>query len=323
MGTSNAILVAGVGFIIMVIFGHGIVDVFHDPLGMATHITIIRSIMGTVGTTSVMKQVANMGSSFASMSGGTSPGVVLGTCLILAAGVIPVPIRKTPEGIAIYMGTQYAYADLVMAAVPWQGVRIAISAGFVVLGPLIARWHLTSSTDGSGPFSTLVSTLSFVGVSFAVEAVMPMTIGSPYEDVIRGTCAVLLLHAAIGYVPHLGKDVESFASWLVARRFSTILAAYGRVPMAILVGIFLSVINIVKNTTFITSSGEKGGVVMGLIYDLLILVETFIIAAWALEGITPSGGSGSSGTDTGLSIVLMICAMSILVMVLNVYNARS
>lgn len=169
MGTSNAILVAGVGFIFMVIFGHGIVDVFHDPLGMATHITIIRSIMGTVGTTSVMKQVANMGSSFASMSGGTSPGVVLGTCLILAAGVIPVPARKTPEGIAIYMGTQYAYADLVMAAVPWQGVRIAISAGFVVLGPLIARWHLTSSTDGSGPFSTLASTLSFVGVSFAVE----------------------------------------------------------------------------------------------------------------------------------------------------------
>lgn len=167
---------------------------------------------------------------------------------------------------------------------------------------------------------------------FVKQAVMPMTIGSPYEDVIRGTCAVLLLHAAIGYVPHLGKDVESFASWLVARRFSTILAAYGRVPMAILVGIFLSVINIVKNTTFITSSGGKGGVVMGLIYDLLILVETFIIAAWALDGITPSGGSNDgsgdgnssgAGSDTGLSIVLMICAMSILVMVLNVYNARS
>ena len=229
MGTSNAILVTGVGFILMVILGHGIIDVFHDPLGMGTHITILRSIIGTVGTTSVMKQVAiqplaqhartactqprnishapaqvaNMGSSFASMSGGTSPGVVLGTCLILAAGVIPVPVRKTPEGVAIYMGTQYAYADLVMAAVPWQGVRIAISAGFVVLGPLIARWHLTS--ESVGPFSTLVSTLSFVGVSFAVDAVMPMTMGSPYEDVIRGTCAVLLLHAAIGYVPHLGK----------------------------------------------------------------------------------------------------------------------
>lgn len=275
-----------------------------------------------------------MGSSFASMSGGTSPGVVLGTCLILAAGVIPVPVRKAPEGVAIYMGTQYAYADLVMVAVPWQGVRIAISAGFVVLGPLIARWHLAS--ESSGPFSTLVSTLSFVGVSFAVDAVMPMTIGSPYEDVIRGTCAMLLLHAAIGYVPHLGKDVESFASWLVARRFSTILAAYGRVPMAILIGIFMSVINIANNTTFITSGrSKKGGVVMGLIYDLLILVETFIIAAWALDGITPSGGnssqggnssngnSSSAGSDTGLSIVLMICAMSILVMVLNVYNARS
>ena len=279
-----------------------------------------------------------MESSSSSMSGGISPGVVLGTCLILAAGVIPVPVRKTPEGVAIYMGTQYAYADLVMAAVPWQGVRIAISAGFVVLGPLIARWHLASESSGvdrQDPFSTLVSTLSFVGVSFAVDAVMPMTMGSPYEDVIRGTCAVLLLHAAIGYVPHLGKDVESFASWLVARRFSTILAAYGRVPMAILIGIFMSVINIAKNTTFITSGrSKKGGVVMGLIYDLLILVETFIIAAWALDGITPSGGNSSggnssggnssgTGSDTGLSIVLMICAMSILVMVLNVYNARA
>lgn len=100
--------------------------------------------------------------------------------------------------------------------------------------------------------------------------------------------------------------------------------------MAILIGIFMSVINIAKNTTFITSGrSKKGGVVMGLIYDLLILVETFIIAAWALDGITPSGGNSSggnssgTGSDTGLSIVLMICAMSILVMVLNVYNARA
>lgn len=318
---------SGVIFIVLVIVGGGI-NMVHDPLGMGTHITIIRSIMGTVATTSIMKQISTAGSAFSSMSmGDASPAVVLGTCLILASGVIPMAPRSTAEGTAIYMGVQYAYADVVMAAVPWQSARIAIAAVFVVLGPMITK--LIHDDDHNveaghhqmvGPASTLISTISFVGVSFAVDAIMPLSIGSAWEDLVRGICAILLLHVAIGYVPHLGKNVEGFASWLIARRFSTILSAYGRVPMFILVGILLSVISRARNAYTL----KRQGVVMGLIYDLLILVETFLVASWALDGISPGSSSGSGGggtSDTGFAVVLMLCAMSVLVMVLKVYHA--
>lgn len=40
---------------------------------------------------------------------------------------------------AIYMGTQYAYADMVLASIPWKDARVAVAALFMLLSPLGSR----------------------------------------------------------------------------------------------------------------------------------------------------------------------------------------
>lgn len=182
---------------------------------------------------------------------------------------------------------------------------------------------------------TLADALSFVGVSLVVDSVMPATMGNAWEDIIRGFCVLLLLHAVVGYISRSGSDVESFANWLTARSISNTLVPYGRPAMSVLVCVCLAFVSLLEKRT--------GSSVMRILYNLLVLVATFLLTSWVISIASPPGGGDQASClvftkfrlfdtdprppflarhhlqDPGYIIVFLLCTLSILRMALVIY----
>lgn len=126
---------------------------------------------------------------------------------------------------------------------------------------------------------------------------MPGVTNSQGEDIVRGFASVLLVNVILGSVPSIGKDVGQFATWLIARRFSTMFEKY---DILLSVSIAIMAIGIIK-----TTQKYIGGTVMGILNDLFILVTVFLTAGWVIS--STDRGTNNSG-DT---LVLMVCIMSI------------
>jgi hypothetical protein len=128
-----------------------------------------------------------------------------------------------------------------------------------------------------------------------MDTTMPLATGTLGEDLVRGVASVLLVHAFVVPLPCLSQDVESFAIWLIARRFSTLLGKYGLLEMTAAICVGLAIVQSV--------SKRWGGVVLSLVSNLFVLVASFLLSEWIMEG-----------AQTGMvgdSIIVMISMLSV------------
>lgn len=197
------------------------------------------------------------------------------------------------------MGMHYAYADIVLDVFPDRGTRTILTLLYLTMAtPAVSRLShrlLRTHTDGystaeKGPLGAILSAATVTGVSFVMDSVMPASVGNMTEDVVRGVTALLLVHSLLG---RLSNDVEAFAMWVIARRFSTMLAGYGFLEMMVSVAVCMG----------ITKSAWSllGGDTARILYDLLILVAVFLAAGWALATMQ----TGNVG-DTVVVLVSMM-----------------
>ena len=193
----------------------------------------------------------------------------------------------------------YAYADIVLDVFPDRGTRTILTLLYLVMATpavsLLSHRLLRTHTDGystveKGPLGAILSAATVTGVSFVMDSVMPASVGNMAEDVVRGVAALLLVHSLLG---RLSNDVEAFAMWVIARRFSTMLAGYGFLEMMVSIAVCMG----------ITKSAWSllGGDTTRILHDLLILVAVFLAAGWALATMQ----TGNMG-DTIVVLVSMM-----------------
>ena len=128
-----------------------------------------------------------------------------------------------------------------------------------------------------------------------MDSIMPVETGSIAEDTVRGFTAVLLVNTVLGSMPEIGKDVGPFATWLIARRFSTMLQAIAILQSTAIVGVILGIVK--------TTQLWIGGTVIGIIHDLFVLVAVFISTGWVRHN-TDRGNNGDA-------LVLMISTIMV------------
>ena len=145
--------------------------------------------------------------------------------------------------------------------------------------------------------------LTFTGVSFVMDSIMPVETGSLGEDTVRGVTAVLLVNTVLGSMPEIGKDVGPFATWLIARRFSNMLKVIDILQSTAIIGVILGIVK--------TIHGWIGGAVVGIMQDLFVLVAVFLTSAWVMHS-TDRG-------NTGDALVLMISIMMVARVVMTTF----
>lgn len=207
------------------------------------------------------------------------------------------------------MGMHYAYSDIVLDALPNREIRLVVALFFLVsctpAGSLMYR-HIrhssaavtpaTAGGSGSyagdgGPSGSIMAAISVTGVSFVMDTVMPVSVGSVAEDVVRGLAALLLVHSMLG---NLNGDVESFAMWTIARRFSGILRGYGFLETVVSVAVCMGIVKAGKSVL--------GGDTVHILHDLLVLVAVFLVAGWTIDKVQ----TGNAG-DTIVLLVSVMC----------------
>lgn len=193
--------------------------------------------MGIVVTTTIMQTISQVGSAMTvdipdaptpmkgtlllnDVHNPRIPALILGTSFVLGIGAMPQRLRASDEGSAMYIGVQYAYSDIILGLVPFPEVRRALSIIFIVAVPLLTKIyseHTIMAKYNQGPSATLFSAVSFAGIAFVMDSIMPLSTGYMGEDVVRGVVAVMLVHTIMIPVSSLSNDVGSFSTWLVAR----------------------------------------------------------------------------------------------------------
>lgn len=118
-----------------------------------------------------------------------------------------------------------------------------------------------------------------------MDVTMPLSTGSLGEDLVRGVASVLLIHAVVSPIPSIAGDIESYATWLIARRFSNLMGAYGVLEVTACICVGLAIIQSV--------SKWWGGVVLDVMSNLFVLVASFLLAEWLMSG-TNTGSQGDS-----------------------------
>ena len=100
-------------------------------------------------------------------------------------------------------------------------------------------------------------------------------------------------------IPSLGKSIVQFASWIIARRISDTLGAYGILEMVAAMAILTGITELLRSVF-------NGGVVV-TIRDLLVTVVAFLFAAWIMESL--------STAYQGDNVILLTCTLFIMHMV--------
>ena len=98
----------------------------------------------------------------------------------------------------MYMGVQYAYSDIVLATVQDPNIRRIVTLAFVIVAPMMMISFIRGPL-GQGPWGTLLSAIIFTGVSFILDSIMPVAVGSLGEDMVRGVAAVMLVNTCLLY----------------------------------------------------------------------------------------------------------------------------
>ncbi len=277
--------------------------------GMNWKLSMARGLVGIVGTTTIMNQISEIGNSLVperstdsmgkmstlTISSPSIPSVVLGTCFVMASGSIP---STTREAQAIKSGVQYAYSDILMAAVPDKPVRMALSMVMVLAIPYSSQWVIQK-----GPLSSILSALSIAGVSFIMDCALPLTTNTLVEDMTRGVAAVLLIDGLLKPIPSLGENIGPFSAWIVAKKISDALSKEeNQLEMLAVVLVLTGIMEALRKVL-------KGDVVKTL-RDLLVLVAAFLLAGWIMGSInTTNPGDTAIVLVSTLFIIRMIFAM--------------
>lgn len=284
--------------------------------GRNTTVSTAKGLIGIVGTTTIMHQISDIGNSLVPIRASDSmgkmsnlpitspsiPSVVLGTCFVIVSGSIP---PTTREAQAIRSGVQYAYSDILMAAVPDKPVRMALSMGMILAIPVLNMWF---SVKANGPLSAVLAALSIAGVSFIIDCVLPLSTNTMVEDMTRGVSAVLLIDGLLKPIPSLGADIGPFASWIVAKKFSDTLAAEND---------SLEILAVVLVLTGIMEALRKvlKGDVVKTLRDLLVLVAAFLLAGWIMGSINT--------TNPGDTAIVLVSTLFIIRMVFAIMGDKS
>lgn len=295
-------------------------------------LTTGKSVMGIVATTTIMQAISDMGTSQSILpaaalddqqqqlmllltsprGGGSShlPSVILGTCFVLLTGCMPNSFKSTNEGIAVYMGVQYAYADIVVAFAHTPEVKRCAAIASAILLPAFANpisaWMQRS---GHAPTHTLVQALLFVAATFIVDSLMPVRTNSAVEDMVQGVSAAILLNAVTNHQQQQSSTISQntydfaatvapFMVWRVAGRLSNLLQPYGSVQMTLVVGAVTVCVKVLQGV-----GALKGSVSLQAARDLLVLVAVYIVAGCVMS-MTRRG-------STGESVIILVAAMSV------------
>jgi hypothetical protein len=131
------------------------------------------------------------------------PVLLLGTIFVVAAGAIPMPLKQTPEGSAIYVGIQYAYSDILIMNLVDKEVKQALALCFLVLFPWISGIFFRT-LEGNAPLTAWKEAIEFAGTSFIIDSIMPtspISGNKPLEELLQGIGMVAIIHAIV-YMHH-------------------------------------------------------------------------------------------------------------------------
>jgi hypothetical protein len=318
MSNSLIILVSTVTFVVLIAFksssksaSRGILRSSIEPL------TTARSVVGIIVSTTIMQTIGDIGNALSvapdptgsssnaarntlllhGMTNPHLPALILGTSFVLLTGIIPPQFQDSAEVGAVTVGVHYAYADIVLASIPQPSVRRVLSFTIIVAVPLLGA-RVYAYAGSTGPLAMFAQALTFAGVSLVMNSFMPVLVGNPVEDLVRGVAAVLLVHAIMATAesdsPFAGR-IAPFAVWRIARRFSSMFHHYGDLEVSMLIGAGLALLHTVVKPLI-------GGIVVDVVHDLFVLVLVYLIAGWFMHA-TQSGSGGDA-------IVLLIAAMA-------------
>jgi hypothetical protein len=95
------------------------------------------------------------------------PSLLLGTVFVIGSGAIPLSIRQTEEGGAIYMGIQFAYSDIIVSNIKDKTVQQNLMLIFLLLSPWIeVTWE--SMKQHNSIIQAWKESLMFAGLFFVI-----------------------------------------------------------------------------------------------------------------------------------------------------------
>jgi hypothetical protein len=129
------------------------------------------------------------------------PVLLLGTVFVMGAAAIPVQLKNTQEGSAIYVGIQYAYSDILLMNLPDIAVKQSLALTFFILFPWLSElffaWHL----EKNAPLIAWKEAIEFAGTSFIIDCILPSDAQVPgniaWEELLRGIGVVAIVHAVV------------------------------------------------------------------------------------------------------------------------------
>lgn len=157
----------------------------HENLKNNQILVSIRSILGITVTTTVMQMISNAGNAqVVERSANNGDGqlllgnsganrsynlhaLLLGTVFVIASGAIPLFIRNTEEGGAIYMGIQFAYSDIIVSNITDKSVQKNLTLIFLLLSPWIeVMWekNIQYLMESNSPVQAWKESLMFAGM---------------------------------------------------------------------------------------------------------------------------------------------------------------
>lgn len=304
---------------------------------IARPLIMLRSVIGIVTTTTVMKHLNDLGSSFSvgdpdntssssasiliDNSSWKTPhlvSVVLSVSFVMMADTFRKITHSNHEASAIFTGIQYAFSDIILSSVQSdRPVKYCLAMIFVLAGHLLYDSIDSPETKLTMTVGTLASTTVIVGSTIVIDSIMPLSLGNPVEDIARACITVLLVCSTKSMVgenasahtqqqtggnkqrgkAEMADAISSFAIWRVARRFNTILQKYVG-PMELVVSMGALL------AFFQWIKSRVGGVVAGILMDVTALLIIYIVSQWVVQ-MTDRGSSSDA------FIMLVVCSVTV------------